>query len=56
MTAAVGSSTNVTRYAFFNSTVASMLLVPPGLAALPSFLVSVVTALLGLPIGPGSFF
>jgi hypothetical protein len=33
-----------------------MLLIPPGLASLPSFLTAIVTALLDQPIGPGNIF
>jgi hypothetical protein len=38
------------------TTVPSMLLIPPGLASLPSFLTAIVTALLDEPIGPGNIF
>jgi hypothetical protein len=38
------------------TTVPSMLLIPPGLASLPSFLTAIVAALLDQPIGPGNIF
>jgi hypothetical protein len=38
------------------STVPSMLLVPPGLTALPPFLIPILDTLLAQPIGPGSIF